>query len=246
MKSKSFAFCVTCSTLKEEQKERCDTEHLWRGSREESWCTALGLMMPASGAATWALTQRERFLQRCDRRMLRKMCGLPLTDWVPNTDILRRCGFEDFLLTVRWSRMSWFGHTYRRQDNDPLSRINQVEEPDRRYRGKPNKTWKECVNKDMAAADCAVWKTVIILKCEIAIHFDTCIYQLTRNHRHLHLREQQVTSPRVRLCMKRTGIASTARVRACVRTLALSHPMYLSTTHVYGAYMHQLHLYVRA
>ena len=123
------------------------------------------------GAATWALTQREeRLLQCCDRRMLRKMCGLTLMDRVSSTDILRRCGLVDLLLTVRKSRMAWFGHTYRRQnDNDPLSRINQVKAPGSRPRGRPKKTWKQCVNQDMtaagvqetAAADRAVWRTAI-------------------------------------------------------------------------------------
>jgi len=63
--------------------------------------------------------------------------------------------------------MAWFGHTYRRQDNDPLSRINQVEAPGRRSRGRPKKTWKDCVDQgiaaagvpETAAADRAVWKT---------------------------------------------------------------------------------------
>ena len=123
------------------------------------------------GAATWALTQREEsLLQSCDRRMLRKMCGISLTDRVPSSDILRTCGLDDLLLTVQRSRMAWFGHTYRRQDdNEPLSRINQVEAPGRRPRGRPKKTWKQCVNQDMAAAgvqeaaaaDRAVWKTAI-------------------------------------------------------------------------------------
>merc|ERR1711867_251930 len=47
------------------------------------------------GAATWALTQREEgLLQSCDRRMLRKMCGVSLTDRVPSTKVLRRCGLD--------------------------------------------------------------------------------------------------------------------------------------------------------
>ena len=122
------------------------------------------------GAATWALTQREEsLLQSCDRRMLRMMCGLSLTDRVPSTDILSSCGLDDLLLTVRRSRMAWFGHTYRRQVKDPLSRINRVESPGRRPRGRPKKTWKDCVNQDKAAtgvqetttANCAVWKSAI-------------------------------------------------------------------------------------
>ena len=102
------------------------------------------------GAATWALTHREeRMLQGCDRRM----CRLTLGDRVPSVDILGRCGLEDLFLTVQKRRMSWFGHVYRRQeDNDPLTRIKHVEAPGRRPRGRPKKTWKECVNQDMATA----------------------------------------------------------------------------------------------
>ena len=121
-------------------------------------------------AATWALTQREeRLLQSCDRRMLRKMCGLSLTDRIRSIEILRTCGLDDLMLTVRRNRMAWFGHTYRRQDNDPLSKINLLEAPGRRPRGRPKKTWKECVKQDIAAAgvqeaaavDRAVWKAAI-------------------------------------------------------------------------------------
>ena len=123
------------------------------------------------GAATWALTQREeRMLQGCDRRMLRRLCGLTLGDRVSSVDILGRCGLEDLLLTVQKRRMAWFGHVYRRQDeNDPLSRIKHVVAPGRRPRGRPKKTWKDCVNQDIAAAgvqeteaeDRAVWRAAI-------------------------------------------------------------------------------------
>ena len=66
------------------------------------------------GAATWAITQREEsLLHSCNRRMLRKMCGLSLTDRLPSTDIQRRCGFEDLLLTVRRCRRAWFGSSSR-------------------------------------------------------------------------------------------------------------------------------------
>ena len=65
--------------------------------------------------------------------------------------------------------MACSGHTYRCQDNDPLSRINQAEAHGNKPRGRQKKTWKECVNQDIAAAgvqetaaaDRAVWKTVI-------------------------------------------------------------------------------------
>ena len=83
------------------------------------------------GAATWALTK-----QSCHRRMLRRMCVLSLTDWVPSTDIPRRYGLKDILLTVRSSRMDWLSHTYRCDDKTmTYCLVNQIEAPGRRPRG---------------------------------------------------------------------------------------------------------------
>ena len=102
------------------------------------------------GAATWALTQREELLlQSCDRRMLRMVCGVSLSDRVPSIESLRSCGLEDILLVMRKHRLSWFGHIYRKhEEDDPLRRIMYTEEPGRRPRGGPKKTWKKCLKQD--------------------------------------------------------------------------------------------------
>ena len=106
------------------------------------------------GAASWALTQREeQLLESCDRRMMRRMCGLSLRDRVASVEILRRIGLEDILVVVRKRRMAWFGHVYRREDDDPLSTVKLVEAPGRRPRGRPKKAWMECVKGDLQAAD---------------------------------------------------------------------------------------------
>ena len=106
------------------------------------------------GAATWALTKREEhLLQNCDRRMLRMVCGVSLSDRIPSMEIIGRCRLEDILLVVRKRRLAWFGHIYRRhEEDDPLRRIMHTEAPGRRPRGRPKKTWKECLKQDMAAA----------------------------------------------------------------------------------------------
>ena len=120
-------------------------------------------------AAVWALTQRdEQMLRGCDRRMLRRICGLTLRDRVSSMEILRRCNLEDILLTVRKRRMGWFGHVFRRE-SDPLARIREFEAPGRRPRGRPKKRWKDCIRDDLAAArvqedaagDRAGWSAVI-------------------------------------------------------------------------------------
>ena len=48
--------------------------------------------------------------------------------------------------------MAWFGLTYQRQDNDPLFRINQVQAPGCRRRGRPKKAWIYFINQDIAAS----------------------------------------------------------------------------------------------
>ena len=67
------------------------------------------------GAATWALTQREeQLLQSCDRRMLRMVCEVSLSDCRTSIEILRRCRLEDILWVVSNRRLVWLGYIYRR------------------------------------------------------------------------------------------------------------------------------------
>jgi len=81
------------------------------------------------------------------------MCGLSLRDRVASVEILRRIGLEDILVEVRKRRIASFGHVYRREDDDPLSRVKLVEAPGRRPRGRPKKSWMECVKWDLQSAD---------------------------------------------------------------------------------------------
>ena len=122
------------------------------------------------GAVTWALTQREEsLLQACDRRMLRCLCGITLRDRISSDEVLRRCGLESILLRIRKMRMAWFGHVYRRDGDDPVCKVREVEAPGRRPRGRPKKTWSDCVRGDLldagvpeaAAEDRARWNTII-------------------------------------------------------------------------------------
>ena len=104
-------------------------------------------------AETWALTQREEnLIQGCDRRMLRRLCGVTLRDRISSDEVLGRCGLESVLLRIRKKRMAWFGHVYRRDESDPLCRVKNVEAQGRRPRGRPKKTWSDCVQGDLSAA----------------------------------------------------------------------------------------------
>ena len=81
------------------------------------------------------------------------MCGLSLQDQVAGIVILRRCDLKDILVVVRKRKMAWFGHVYRREVDDPLSRVTLVEAPGRRPRGRPKKSGMECEREDLQVAD---------------------------------------------------------------------------------------------
>ena len=97
------------------------------------------------------------------------MCGLSLRDRVASVEISRRRDLKDILVVVRKSIIAWFGHVYRREEDDQLSRVKLVEAPDRRPRGRPKKSRMECVRGDLKSADVsetvagnrAEWRAVI-------------------------------------------------------------------------------------
>ena len=97
-------------------------------------------------AETWALSG---VVRSCDRRMLRRLCGISLRDRISSDEVLRRCKLEDIELVLRKKRLVWFGHVKRRDENDPLSRVQEVVVPGRRPRGRSKKTWQECFDQDL-------------------------------------------------------------------------------------------------
>ena len=86
---------------------------------------------------------------KCDRRMLRRICGVQLSDRVATVELLQRCGISDIQKVMRRRRLNWFGHIMRREEEDPLRRIQLVVASGRRPRGRPKKTWKQTVDEDL-------------------------------------------------------------------------------------------------
>ena len=101
--------------------------------------------------------------------MLLTNCGISLRDRISSDEILQRCKLEDIELVLRKRRLFWFGHVKRRDENDPISRVQEVVAPGRRPRGRPKKTWQECVHQDLQqlemtetlTADREEWRAVI-------------------------------------------------------------------------------------
>jgi len=56
-------------------------------------------------------------------------------------------------LMIRKSSLRWFGHVKRKHDNDWVKRCITWEAAGIRQRGRPKKTWWDCVKNDMESLD---------------------------------------------------------------------------------------------
>jgi len=76
-----------------------------------------------------------------------------------------RLGLDDIISVLQQSRLRWYGHVLRKEDNDWLKKCMEYEMEGARLRGRPKKTWTETVEKDCQACglnkedamDCSRW-----------------------------------------------------------------------------------------
>ena len=102
------------------------------------------------GAESWPLTQRlEKYIQSCDRRLLRYMSGVSLRDRVSSAEVAQGCGLREILMVVRVRRLQWFGHVKRREEGEALSIVHRWQVEGRRPRGRPKKSWMSVIQEDM-------------------------------------------------------------------------------------------------
>ena len=91
----------------------------------------------------------EARLRGVERRMIRMMCVVRLVDRV-STDALRdRMGvvvkIEDMIIQ---SRLRWYGHNMCGEINSQIREVVELEITGNRKKGRPRKSWEECVKKD--------------------------------------------------------------------------------------------------
>ena len=91
----------------------------------------------------------EAKLRGVERGMIRMMCGVRRVDRVSN-DVRRvRVGVAvkigDMIMQ---SRLRWYGHVIR-QDNSQILEVMELEITGKRRKGRPRKSWEECVKKDL-------------------------------------------------------------------------------------------------
>jgi len=60
-------------------------------------------------------------------------------------------GLDDIISVLQQNRLRWYGHVLRKDDNDCVKKCIEYEVEGVRPRGRPNKTWREIVEKDCQA-----------------------------------------------------------------------------------------------
>jgi len=82
-------------------------------------------------------------------RMLRWMLGITLKDRKRNVDIRHAFGVSCITDKIRESRLRWYGHVQRREDDHCIKRILEAEVYGRRNRGKQRKRWISTISQDL-------------------------------------------------------------------------------------------------
>ena len=102
------------------------------------------------GSETWPMkAEDETRIQRNDRKMVRWICGVKMSDRLSSDELMKRIGLEGIKSLLRRRRLRWFGHVERKDDNDWVKRCMDFKIEGLRQKGRPKKTWMEVVCKDM-------------------------------------------------------------------------------------------------
>ena len=81
--------------------------------------------------------------------MVRRMCGVKLSDRKRSEYLRSRLGIECVVEVVRRGRLRWFGHVERMVGEEWVSACRNVKLEGKGCRGRPRMTWLECVKDDM-------------------------------------------------------------------------------------------------
>ena len=79
--------------------------------------------------------------------MVRWICGVRDDDEVSADTLCAMLGVQEVTAALRTRRLRWYGHVAR--SSSCINSITSMTIPSARRRGRPKKTWSECVKTDM-------------------------------------------------------------------------------------------------
>ena len=119
------------------------------------------------GAETWAVKKaQEKKLDVTEMRMLRWMSGVTKLDRIRNERIRGTTKVGEISKKVQESRLKWYGHVLRREDEYVGKRVTGMEVPGKRRRGRPKRRCLDSIRNDLSqrelsrkdAQDRAKWR----------------------------------------------------------------------------------------
>ena len=103
------------------------------------------------GAETWAVTKaQEKKLDVAEMRMLRWMSGVTKLDRIWNERIRGTTKVGEISKKVQESRLKWYVHVLRREDEYAGKRVMGMEVPGKRRRGRPKRRWMDTIGNDLS------------------------------------------------------------------------------------------------
>ena len=96
------------------------------------------------GAETWAIKKtQEKKLDVAEMRMLRWMCGVTRRDKIRNEVIRGTSKVREISDKIQESRLRWYGHVMRRDEQYIGRRVMEMDIQGRRGRGRPKRRWMD-------------------------------------------------------------------------------------------------------
>ena len=106
------------------------------------------------GAETWVVKKaQERKLDVAEMMMLRWMSGGTKLDRIRNERIRGTTKVGEISKKVQESRLKWYGHVVRREDEYVGKRVVGMEVPGKRRRGRPKRRGLDSIRNDLSARE---------------------------------------------------------------------------------------------
>ena len=122
---------------------------LWLKARGHGYNACVHRFM-LHGSGTWPATKEDvTRLERNDMMMIRWICSAKLTDKIPSNELRDRMGLCSIQEILKCGRLRWYGHLQRMDPDMWPRKVLDMKVEGRNPRGRPRKTWMECVGNDM-------------------------------------------------------------------------------------------------
>jgi len=119
------------------------------------------------GAAAWTLTKKEeQALLIFERKIFRRIYGPKYenVEWKSRTnrEVEEMSKGQNIVKWIKGQRISWLGHLERMEEDRMPKKIFTQELEGMRRRGRPRKSWKEEVERDLQVLGVRRWRELVV------------------------------------------------------------------------------------